>query len=177
MIILVGPSASGKSVVAKKLIEMYNFQKIITYTTRAMRVNEIQDVDYHFISKEDFQEKETNNFFIESVIYNSNYYGTALEDIANNKVLILEPSGANVYYKKLKDKAFIVYLDASIKKREQRMIERNDSIEVIKKRLESDPTYFSKSNFDHLDLIIETDDLSIDDIAYKIMNNYKGVNK
>ena len=60
MIILVGASASGKSVVVKKMIEKYNFKKVVTYTTRDIRVGEVNDVDYHFVSCEDFLNKKNN---------------------------------------------------------------------------------------------------------------------
>lgn len=173
MIILVGPSASGKSVVAKRIMEKYGFKKIVTYTTRPMRINEVQDVDYHFISIDDFLNKKNNNYFIETAFYNNNYYGTAFEDIGNDKILILEPNGANVYYDILKEKVFIVYLDASIEKRKNRMIERLDPKQVIEKRLSNDPTYFAKSKFNHLDLIIDTNELSIEEIADEIILKYK----
>ena len=54
MIILCGPSASGKTEVAKLLATKYNIQKAITNTTRPIRVNEVNHVDYHFTSKEEF---------------------------------------------------------------------------------------------------------------------------
>ena len=54
MLILIGPSASGKTEVAKYLKKMYHIDKIITYTTRNPRENELKDVDYHFISLEEF---------------------------------------------------------------------------------------------------------------------------
>ena len=90
MIILVGASASGKSVVVKKMIEKYNFKKVVTYTTRDIRVGEVNDVDYHFVSCEDFLNKKNNNFFLETAFYNNNYYGTAYEDISSDKVLIVD---------------------------------------------------------------------------------------
>ena len=121
MIILVGASATGKSVIAKQLFDKYNIKKVITYTTRPMREGEINDVDYHFINKEDFINKMNNEYFIETAMYNNNYYGTAYEDISKDKVLIVEPNGANVYYEKLKDKVIIFYLQASELERKKRM--------------------------------------------------------
>ena len=47
MIILVGQSASGKTSIAKDLIERYGFKKFVTHTTRKPRIGEIQDIDYH----------------------------------------------------------------------------------------------------------------------------------
>lgn len=173
MIILVGASASGKSVVVKKMIEKYNFKKVVTYTTRDIRVGEVNDVDYHFVSREDFLNKKNNNFFLETAFYNNNYYGTAYEDISSDKVLIVEPSGANVYYEKLKDKVFIVYLQASKDERKRRMIERGDSLESINKRLKGDVQYFDMNNFNKIDLVIETEDLSVEEVADIIYQNYK----
>ncbi len=176
MIILVGASASGKSVVVKKMIEKYNFKKVVTYTTRDIRVGEVNDVDYHFVSREDFLNKKNNNFFLETAFYNNNYYGTAYEDISSDKVLIVEPSGANVYYEKLKDKVFIVYLQASKDERKRRMIERGDSLESINKRLKGDVEYFDMNNFNKIDLVIETEDLSVEEVADIIYQNYKKIN-
>ena len=46
MIILVGPSASGKTEIAKILIKEYGYQKFVTTTTRNIRINEKDNVDY-----------------------------------------------------------------------------------------------------------------------------------
>ena len=173
MVILVGASASGKSVVAKDMIKRYGFSKVVTYTTRSIRVGEVNNIDYHFVSKEEFIEKANNNFFIETACYNDNYYGTAYEDISKNKVLIVEPKGANVYYNKLKDDVKIIYLNATEEERKNRMIERCDKIEDINKRLLNDEKYFSLSNLDHIDLVINTDALTIEEISDIIIKEYE----
>ena len=77
MLILIGPSASGKTEVAKLLAKKYNITKIVTYTTRTPRVNEVNGVDYNFVSVEEFAKLTEENFFVETTYYNSNYYGTA----------------------------------------------------------------------------------------------------
>ena len=84
MLILIGPSASGKTEIVKILIKNYSMEKLVTYTSRPMRVGEIKDKDYHFIEKNDFEERIKNNFFFEHVEYNGNYYGTAKEDLTKN---------------------------------------------------------------------------------------------
>ena len=173
MIILVGASASGKSVVAKKMIEKYNIKKIVTYTTRLMRVGEVNHVDYHFVSKDDFIFKENNNYFIETAEYNENFYGTAYEDISKDKVLIVEPKGANVYYDKLKDKVVIIYLNANEDERRKRMLERGDSLENIKKRLLNDEEYFDSKNLKHIDLVIDTENKTIDQVTTIAVDFYR----
>ena len=54
MIILYGPSACGKTEVAKLLASSYSIKKVITHTTRSKRVNEVNGVDYYFVTKEEF---------------------------------------------------------------------------------------------------------------------------
>ena len=60
MLVLVGPSASGKSAIVKYLTKNYGLVKFITCTTRAIRVGEVNDVDYHFLSQEEFLEGFSN---------------------------------------------------------------------------------------------------------------------
>ena len=108
-------------------------------------------------------------------MYNNNYYGTAYEDISKDKVLIVEPNGANVYYEKLKDKVIIFYLQASDSERKHRMEIRGDSIESINKRLMSDVEYFDFNKFKHIDLVINTENKSIEDISDIIMEYYRKI--
>lgn len=165
MILLVGASASGKSVVARKLIENYGYKKIVTYTTREIRNDEENGVDYHFISKDEFIKKINESFFIEYAIYNDNYYGTALKDLKGLKVLIVEPNGANVYINKLKNDVKVVYLEASEEVRKERMFQRGDKEESINNRLISDNDYFKKDNIKRIDLSVDTSCYSVDEIA------------
>ena len=51
MVIILGKTCSGKDIIVNKLINQYDFKKVITSTTRPMRKGEKQDITYHFISK------------------------------------------------------------------------------------------------------------------------------
>ena len=81
ILILIGKTSSGKTVIKEKLIEN-GFAGITTYTSRPMRKGEKQDVTYHFISEEDFKQKINEGFFAEWKSYITSdgvwYYGTAL---------------------------------------------------------------------------------------------------
>ena len=57
MLILLGPSASGKTETAKIMINRYPISRVVTCTTRPMRVNEIDSFDYHFLTETDFMQK------------------------------------------------------------------------------------------------------------------------
>ena len=89
MLVVIGPSASGKTQIVNHLIKDYKMQKMVTYTTRPMRVNEVDGLDYHFISKDAFLKKIKEHFFLEYVYYNGNYYGTAKNDLTKEKVVII----------------------------------------------------------------------------------------
>ena len=93
MIILIGASASGKTEIAKCLASQYGIKKVITHTTRPMRVNEKQDVDYHFVSEEAFLQMQKTNRFVETTFYNGNHYGSSKDEIGLDKCIVLDPEG------------------------------------------------------------------------------------
>lgn len=90
MIVLTGPSASGKTSIVIKLVKNYGYSKVITTTTRSPRVGEMDGVDYHFVSVIKFLKDKKNNEFIETIFYNGNYYGTTRSEISGKKVLIVD---------------------------------------------------------------------------------------
>ena len=144
MLVLCGKTASGKDTLAKKLVEKYNYRKIITYTTRPMRENEKQDETYHFVSEKDFKDKIKNNFFAEYKTYNTEfgtwYYGTAIEDLQYggiDSVIILTPDGLRDVKDKIKDivSVYVSSNDATIKKR---LIKRGDDPHEAERRLQHD---------------------------------------
>ena len=173
MLILIGPSASGKTEIVKLLIKNHSMEKLVTYTSRTMRIGEVKDKDYHFIEKEDFEERIKNNFFFEYVEYNGNYYGTAKEDLTKNKVVILEKNGLNHYVKHVRNEITIVYLKCQEEVLRQRMIKRGDEEEVIIKRLEGDKIKFDSSIEEVADLIMDTSYTDILEDTEKIYNFYQ----
>ena len=82
-IVVSGPSGSGKSSVENLLFERRkNIVMSISDTTRKPRVNEVNGVDYNFISKEEFEKNIKDNKYIEyAKVFNGNYYGTPIEFI------------------------------------------------------------------------------------------------
>ena len=55
MILLAGPSASGKTEIAKILMKDFGIRKVVTHTTRPPRIGEKDGVDYHFVTREEFE--------------------------------------------------------------------------------------------------------------------------
>ena len=66
MVILSSPSGVGKTTLTKKLQQKYtNFKISVSHTTRSPRSNEVDGVDYHFVSAENFKNLIKNNEFYE----------------------------------------------------------------------------------------------------------------
>lgn len=177
MLILVGPSASGKTEIANVLTKKYGMKRMVTYTTRDMRPGEIDGISYRFIDKQEFLKKKANDDFVEDAVYNDNYYGTCKKDISNEKIVILEPNGVNAFFEKMPNDVVIVLLKASEEIRRNRMILRGDSLEVINKRLEKDGCIFDESNFKHIDKILINENRSIDEMALEVYDFYYNFKK
>lgn len=173
MIILVGASASGKTEVAKELKKKYDIQKVVTHTTRTRRAQEIEDVDYHFVDTALFLKLKEENYFVETTLYNGNYYGTSRKEIADNKCLIVDPNGLHAFQALHNPHIVTFLLLASEDLRKQRMALRGDSLENIQKRIENDRISFSKENIGEIDFMIDTETLSIEEVTALVMKHYQ----
>ena len=82
LVILSSPSGVGKTTLTKKIQQKYNNFKIsVSHTTRKPRSNEVDGVDYHFISIDRFKKLITENSFYEYAKIYENYYGTLKENV------------------------------------------------------------------------------------------------
>ena len=82
MVILSSPSGVGKTTLTKKIQQKYQSFKIsVSHTTRLPRSNEIDGVDYHFVSNKKFQEYIKQNKFYEYAKIFENYYGTLKKNV------------------------------------------------------------------------------------------------
>ena len=84
MVILSSPSGVGKTTLTKKIQQKYQKFKIsVSHTTRKPRSNEVNGVDYHFVTYKEFKELIDNQEFYEYAKIFENYYGT-LKKIVDN---------------------------------------------------------------------------------------------
>jgi guanylate kinase len=82
LLVISSPSGTGKTTICKKLLEYdKSIHLSVSVTTRKKRKNEIAGVDYDYISKDLFEEKIKNNFFLEWATVFGNYYGTSREKV------------------------------------------------------------------------------------------------
>lgn len=172
MLVLVGPSASGKSAIVKCLEKEHGLKKFITCTTRPMRRGEVNGVDYYFMTPEEFNNRYMNDEFIETVFYNGNYYGTLKSECGLNKVVILEPQGLKKFLAAVDD-IYAVFLHTDEEILKARMLSRGDSYLEMMTRIENDRLIFSDEQLSEVDFTVNTTSLSISEISASIMGKYK----
>ena len=82
VIVISGPSGSGKSTVINALCEAdETLIESVSATTRQPRRGETDGVDYHFLSKPEFEKYVQQNRFLEWAEYGGNFYGTLKSEI------------------------------------------------------------------------------------------------
>jgi len=82
MVILSSPSGVGKTTITKKIQQKYsNFKISVSHTTRSPRSNELDGVDYHFVTNKIFENYIKQNKFYEYAKIFNNYYGTLKESV------------------------------------------------------------------------------------------------
>lgn len=163
MLVLVGKTCTGKDTVMKELIDK-GFEKIVTYTTRPSRPGESDGVTYHFISEEDFLEKENNGFFAETTSYDTVfgkwYYGSAREDYEGEdnikKAIILNPSGLKQLFENEVKNVVSFELCAPNDVIRRRLLLRGDNPEEAERRIVADNNDFKSCYADYG--ILNTDD-------------------
>lgn len=141
--IISAPSGSGKStLVARLLKNVPDLLFSVSYTTRAPRGSEKHGEDYHFISRQEFEERISRQEFLEYASVFGNYYGTHRSVLdrarAEGKDLVLDidVQGARQLKSKIPDAVTVFILAPSRQVLEERLRARSeDSEEVIERRL------------------------------------------
>lgn len=135
LIVISGPSGVGKGTICKELMKRYDYNVSISATTRSPREGEVDGVNYHFLDKKSFEEKLSNNEFLEYAQVYGNYYGTlkqSVEDeIYNGKSIILEIDiqGTLQVQKVYKNAIYIFLLPPSINELKNRILKRGSETE------------------------------------------------
>ena len=145
MVILSSPSGVGKTTLTKKIQQKYNSFKIsVSHTTRKARSNEVEGVDYHFVSHDEFEKLVSENKFYEYAKIFENYYGTLKENVdvnikKNDIIFDIDWQGTKQLSKHKKLNLLKIYLITSNKSElKKRLIKRNqNSSEEIELRFKS----------------------------------------
>ena len=143
MVILSSPSGVGKTTLTKKIQQKYpSFKISVSHTTRPPRSNEVDGVDYHFVSVEKFKDLIKKKKFYEHAEIFENFYGTLKENVDQtiidyDIIFDIDWQGTKQLSKFKNLKLIKIYLVTDSKKElKNRLIKRDqNSKEEIKKRL------------------------------------------
>ncbi|MGL5122699.1 MAG: guanylate kinase [Fusobacteriaceae bacterium] len=144
LFIVSGPSGAGKSTVCKLVRKMLRINLAISATTRKPRDGERDGVEYHFLSKEEFENKVKNNEFLEYANVHGNYYGTLKEEAdlrierGENVILEIDVQGGIQVRKAYPDAHLIFFKTPVPEDLERRLRGRGtDAEEIVQLRLKN----------------------------------------
>jgi guanylate kinase len=143
LLIISGPSGVGKTTICKELVRRLEALLSVSATTRPKRVNEVEGVDYHFLTTEEFERRlERGEFLEHAKVYGGRYYGTpagpVMEALAAGRTVILEIEidGTIQVVKRFPDAIGIYILAPSPQDQVGRLVGREkDSADAIRERL------------------------------------------
>lgn len=150
-LVISGPSGAGKSTVCKRLMEIEeDLHFSVSCTTRSPRKGEENGVDYHFLSRDEFDEKVSRGEFLEFAEVHGEMYGTLREEVEKyvrarrNVLLDIDVQGARQVRSRIINSMLGYYTEyvfvgpPSFEELEKRLRGRGtDSEEVIQRRLKN----------------------------------------
>ena len=144
MVILSSPSGVGKTTLTKKIQQKYHSFKVsVSHTTRSPRSNEIDGVDYYFISTKEFNNLIKKESFYEYAKIFENYYGTSKKEvdklkISNDLIFDIDWQGTKQIIKFKNLKFIKIFLIIDKEELHKRLIKRNQNTKTdIDKRFNS----------------------------------------
>lgn len=157
IVCLIGESGSGKDSIFKEVLSSakkykININPIINCTTRPKRDNEKENVDYYFLTLEQFTDKLLRNELLEATSFNDWFYGTEFSALKEDQVNIgiFNPDAIyNIKETHNNINLWIYYLEVSGKERLIRQLNREEKpdIDEIIRRYQADELDFHFLDF------------------------------
>lgn len=176
MIVLLGKSGSGKSTLVDSFVKRYpEFRKVVTVTTRPIRDNEVNGVDYDFVTEDYFRKLYNSDCLCSVSNYRGWYYGFPTSEIKMNNISVLTPKGLREIIRDgYQPMSFLLDVDRETCLKS--LINRGDNIEEAYRRNLTDVGMFDGVE-DEVDFVIynrlfekSTDELA--DEMYKLVARY-----
>lgn len=179
LVVLSAPSGAGKSSLLNNVISQHHdIGLTISHTTRDIRPNEKNNIDYYFISKEKFQAMINEEEFIEFAEVHGNFYGTTKKEIdeklMNFEIVILEidTNGAKQVLSNIANCRSIFILPPSYSSLEKRLLARKtENKEQLEKRLRAAKTEIKEATgFDYVMIndVFEESVTNLTEILYDV---------
>jgi guanylate kinase len=165
LLVLSSPSGGGKTTMAKRLLAgRSDIGYSISATTRAPRAGERDGVDYHFLSRDEFERRRDAGDFAEWAEYNGQLYGTLVRELervaadGKHAVLDIDVEGARQLRRSVPDGVHVFVLPPSAEVLALRLKGRNsEPPEQVRRRLEHAATEIAAAG--EYDYIVVNDDL------------------
>lgn len=175
MIVLCGKTASGKDSVMKELIN-FGMEKVVTYTTRPPRYGEEDGKAYIFLPEMFFETLEEEGFFLETTSYNAAsgetwYYGTPIDKLGGDKVVILNPDGVKVMREHKEFNPIIFYISTDEETIKNRLVDRGDDPDEADRRIKADDEDFKDIDA-YIDVEVDNTNCTPKETAALIFNTY-----
>ncbi|MBA1273103.1 guanylate kinase [Stutzerimonas azotifigens] len=164
--IVSAPSGAGKTSLVKALVDTQQQVRVsVSHTTRAMRPGEVDGVNYHFVTREDFLERLEHNEFLEHAEVFGNLYGTSqrwLEQTLEegyDLILEIDWQGAQQVRRLMPQARSIFILPPTQDALRQRLTNRGqDSDEIIERRMRE--AVSEMSHYVEYDYLVINDDFA-----------------
>ena len=134
LILVAGPSGVGKNSFLDRAIRDFpQLRDIVTYTTRPMRHGEKEGEPYHFIAKEYFEKRVSQDFFVEWAHVHDAMYGTSHQSLKETwdeglvAIMEVDVQGVATFKKLYPEAASIFILPPSIEELRIRIVARDKS--------------------------------------------------
>lgn len=146
LVVVSGPSGCGKSTLCRKVLKGSNheFGLVVSHTSRAMREGEENKVDYHFLSRDEFEANIEQDRYLEWARVHDNYYGTPKDQVeqilaeGKNVMLEIDVQGGLQVKEKVPASLLLFVSPPKFETLEERLTSRaTDSREIIEKRLKN----------------------------------------
>ena len=156
--VITGPSGVGKGTLIRGLLaRIPELELSVSATTRQPRPGEIDGVDYHFLSDEEFDRKVTAGAFVEHAAYSGRRYGTLRSELERRTaagipvVLEIEVQGARQVRRTLPSAVQVFIVPPSEAALRERLVGRGtDDPDEIERRLHvADHELSAQQEFDH----------------------------
>lgn len=153
-LILVGKAASGKDFLKNKLVKK-GFNAGISCTTRPPRKNEVDGIDYHFMTEQEFKDILDSGEMLEHMVFNDWYYGLTKTEFEQADVMIMSKDGLDVLPSDYRKRCMVIWLDPPRSTRVERLNYRNDPNDSIVRRMNTDDEQFQ--DFRDYDMVVTND--------------------
>ncbi|MFP4193546.1 MAG: guanylate kinase [Desulfobacterales bacterium] len=184
LFILSAPSGTGKTTLCRRILSAFPDMKYsVSYTTRPPRNGEADGKDYHFISRQDFEQMIRENRWAEWAKVHENYYGTSADLLekelyAGNDVLLdIDVNGARQIIRRFPESVPVFIMPPSMEELCRRLKKRDsDRPEVIEKRLRAAQEEMAcRNEYRH---VIVNDDLeeTVEKLA-SLIEEYRNTNQ